>query len=114
MSTVSSKLKPKGTAWAETSAGSVGAEAVEALAVPEVPWHAWLGVIFIILTFFVSQIVAGLLVSIYPLLQHQTSQQAVDWINNSVGAQFAYIVLAEGIVIGAIYGFLRLYKVKGS
>lgn len=77
-----------------------------------VPWNPWLGVLFILFVYFASQMIGGLLVSIYPALHHWTQSQTSDWINNSVLAQFVYILLAEALTIGAIYLFLRAYKVN--
>lgn len=73
-------------------------------------WNPWLGVVFVIVIFFVTQAVAGLVVSIYPLLHHWTSGSASDWLQNSVYAQFCFILLAEALVIGSLYLFLRLYR----
>src|SRR5947207_546408 len=75
-----------------------------------VPWNPWLGVLFVLFIYFASQAVSGLALSIYPAIHHWTQAQATDWINNSVLAQFVYILLAEALTIGAIYGFLRACK----
>jgi len=60
--------------------------------------------------YYVSQLVGGLLVSIYPFLQHWSNARATSWLNNSVSAQFVFILIAEAFTIGAIYAFLRHYK----
>ena len=78
--------------------------------VRHVPWNALWGVIFVLLVFFASQLVGGLVLSIYPALHHWTARHANDWINNSVNAQFVYILLAESFTIAAVYRFLRHYK----
>lgn len=77
--------------------------------IPRVPWGSWWGAFFIIADYFASQFAAGLLVSLYPLLRHWSHAQTLDWVNNSIGAQFAYVLLAEGFAVGAIYLFLKLY-----
>jgi hypothetical protein len=76
----------------------------------QVPWNPWFGVFFVLVTFYVSQVVAALLLSIYPLLKHWTGQQAADWANSTVLAQFIFVVLAEGLVLLMLYGFLRGYR----
>jgi len=82
--------------------------------VPRVPWKPLLGVIFILVVFFGSQVVGGLAISIYPALHHWSSAQTSTWLTNSVTAQFLYILLAETFSIGAIVLFLRKYKLSLS
>lgn len=83
-------------------------------AIPRVPWSPWLGVVFVVVDYFGSQFIAGLLLSLYPLARHWTQAQATDWVNNSVAAQFLFILLTETLLIGAIYFFLKLYSFKFS
>jgi membrane protease YdiL (CAAX protease family) len=75
-----------------------------------VNWNPWIGVVFVVVAYFTSQVISGLLVSIYPALKHWTGDQATDWLQNSVYAQFVYVLLAEGLIVGALYIFLRRYK----
>jgi membrane protease YdiL (CAAX protease family) len=77
---------------------------------PVVPWNPFLGVFFVILIFFVSQLMSALLISVYPSLNHWTNDEASAWLNNSVIAQFTFILLAETFVLGAIYLFLKRYN----
>jgi len=79
-------------------------------AIPRVPWNPWLGVAFVIVMYYVSQILASFLISIYPTLHHWTNTQANDWLNNSIFAQFCYVAMAEAITLGAIYVFLKQYR----
>ncbi|HEY5442173.1 MAG TPA: type II CAAX endopeptidase family protein [Candidatus Saccharimonadales bacterium] len=76
-------------------------------AVPRVPWHPWWGVLFVLLTFYISQLFGGLLISVYPWLKGWSSARATDWLNNAVTAQFAFVLLAESLAIGAVYLFLK-------
>ena len=78
--------------------------------VPRVPWNVWLGVLFVVLVYLGSQFFGGILVSIYPWLKHWPAGQTSDWLNNSVSAQFVFILLAEAFTIGAIYLFLRRHR----
>ncbi len=80
--------------------------------VPRVPWNPWLGVTFIIIIYFVAQFFGGILVSLYPALRHWSAVQTNDWLNNSVAAQFVYIILAEGFILGSIYLFLKKQKLS--
>jgi membrane protease YdiL (CAAX protease family) len=72
-----------------------------------VPWNPWLGVVFIVLVYYVSQLLSGVAVSIYPGLQHWSPARTASWLNDSVAAQFAYILVAETLAVGAIYWFLK-------
>lgn len=69
---------------------------------------------FVIVIYYLSQVAGGLLVSIYPALHHWPHVQAIDWLNSSVGGQFVFILLAEAFTIGAIYLFLKHYKLGFS
>lgn len=75
-----------------------------------VPWNPWWGLVFAVLVFYGAQLLAGILISIYPALRHWSNNQANDWLNNSVTAQFIFILIAESLTIGAIYRFLKRYK----
>lgn len=66
--------------------------------------------VFTVAAYYGSQLAAGTIVAVYPGLKHWPASQAADWLNNSVGAQFAFILLAEAITVGAVYYFLKLYK----
>jgi len=77
--------------------------------VSRVPWNPWLGVVFVILAYYLSQIFASIIVSIYPSLKQWSSAEANEWLTNSVGAQFCYVLIAEVFLLGAIYIFLKHY-----
>jgi membrane protease YdiL (CAAX protease family) len=78
--------------------------------VKKVPWNPWWGVVFLILVFYASQIFGGLIISVYPWLRSWRSAQAVDWLNNSVSAQFVFVLLAETLAVYAVYLFLKHYR----
>lgn len=67
-----------------------------------------------VLVYYGSQFFAGILISIYPALRHWTSAQANNWLDNSVPAQFVFILLAESFAVGAILLFMRHYKQRFS
>jgi membrane protease YdiL (CAAX protease family) len=89
-----------------------------AAAVPEqkfvnrITWNPWFAVVFIVVVYYVAQILASSIISIYPLVKHWSQIQANDWLQNSVWGNFFYILLAETFTLGAIYGFLRHRKVS--
>lgn len=77
---------------------------------PAINWNPWIGVVFVVLAYYFSQIIGSLIVSIYPLLKHWSGAQATDWLQNSIYGQFFFVLLAEGLIIGGLYLFLRRYK----
>jgi membrane protease YdiL (CAAX protease family) len=70
--------------------------------------------ILVILVFFVSQIGAGLLIAIYPGIKNWTAEQGNSWLQNSVIAQFIYILLAESFAVWLVFWLLRRAKVTRS
>ncbi|HEY1835315.1 MAG TPA: CPBP family intramembrane glutamic endopeptidase [Candidatus Saccharimonadales bacterium] len=76
----------------------------------KIPWSPVVAVVFVVVIYFVSQLVGGLLLSIYPMVRHWSDGQANTWINNSVLAQFGYVVIAEGLMLLPLWWFLKRYK----
>ena len=95
-----SKTKSKAKAAAQSPTAGTTAQAAR-------PWNPLWGVFFVAIVFYASQLVGGLLVSLYPALRHWSNARATDWLNNSVGAQFIFILLAEALTVGAIYWYLK-------
>lgn len=83
---------------------------VQAKQPAQVPWNPVWGLVFAALVFYGAQLLAGILLSIYAGLRHWSVSQATDWLNNSVIAQFIYILLAEAITVYAIFLYLKKYK----
>lgn len=79
-------------------------------AAANVPWNAFLGVLFIVIVFLASQLVGGTALGLYAGLRHLGTAAANDWLSGSVYAQFWYVLIAEAFTLAAIYGFLRLYR----
>lgn len=69
-------------------------------------------IVFLLLIFFVSQFIAGLLISLYPAVQSWTQAEALDWLSTSTAAQFAYILLAEVIAVAAVLRIIRWAGVR--
>lgn len=99
MSNASSKTPPAQPAK-QAAAGS-----------PPVPWQPWAGVLFVFFLYYASQIIAANLLLIYPAFKHWSESRIHDWVNNSVGAQFVFILMAEALTVGGIYLFLRRYRI---
>jgi len=80
--------------------------------VPAATWNPWWGLLFVVVTYYISQLVSSFLILIYPLTQHWSQARIEDWSQNSIWAQFFYVLLAEVVVVTAIYGFLRRRKLS--
>ncbi|HET7320139.1 MAG TPA: type II CAAX endopeptidase family protein [Candidatus Saccharimonadales bacterium] len=97
-----------------TSTGTAIAQPQPAAQRPKVPWNPLWALTFAVVIFFASQIIAGLVVSIYPAFQHWSHARANDWLDNSVLAQFFFVLLAEGLVLETIYLWLHGFRTKFS
>jgi membrane protease YdiL (CAAX protease family) len=89
-----------------SKAAQDGAETKSRVAVP---WNPWLGLLFVLLLYYASQIVGGTLLSLYPILRHWSHAEAMDWVQNSPWAQFSFVVLVEAVTVGAVYLFVKRY-----
>ena len=67
-------------------------------------------ILFALAVFVVSQIVAAILVVAIGTATNLVQGDVDTWLNDSVGAQFAYILVAETLVVVAIVLFLRHKK----
>ncbi len=77
-----------------------------------IKWSAWMGVIYVVLIYILSQVV-GMIVLIYPIfIKHFNSKQVNSWLTNSVYGQFAYILIAEAFTVFAILWLLKKYKIN--
>ncbi len=77
-----------------------------------VPWGPWSAVLYATIVYFAAQLIASLVVIAYPHLRHWSKATSENWVSNSVGAQFWYVLLAEAVTFGAIWWFIR--RRKGS
>ena len=62
--------------------------------------------------FLLSQVIAGIIIWLYPALKNWTDTEATIWLSESVGAQFAYVLIAEIIAISLIFQLLKRAKIK--
>lgn len=76
---------------------------------PAKSWNPWVGVVVGLVALFGSQIIVGLILSIYPAIKHWNTTQADSWLNNSVAAQFVFVLLAEILAIAIVYYFVKRY-----
>jgi len=57
--------------------------------------------------YFVSQLVGGALVYIYPLTKHWSQQQTNNWLNQNINGQFFLVLVVEAITLGLLWWFLK-------
>lgn len=75
---------------------------------PSRQWQLALVVVFsTIALFFLAEILGGLLVSIFPVLQHWSPARANQWLSNSVTAQVVYGVLADGLIVAGVMVLMK-------
>ena len=81
---------------------------------PTRPKASWIDVVLTvflgIVALFGSQLIAGFIISLYPLIRHWSVAQGNSWLTNSIFAQFIFVLLAETIAVGVIIFFLKKTK----
>jgi membrane protease YdiL (CAAX protease family) len=73
-------------------------------------WNPILGVFLVVVIFFGSQIISEIFLSYYRYPKHWDTQQILNWLNNSINARFFLTLIAEFLVVLAVYWFVRSYK----
>jgi membrane protease YdiL (CAAX protease family) len=73
-------------------------------------WNPLAGVILAVVIFFGAQLISGVLLSYYRYPRHWTNAQLLNWLNNSINAQFLFILIAESLIVLGVYLFVRRYK----
>jgi len=76
----------------------------------DIPWNPFWAILYAVFFFFASQVAAAVVVSLYPALRHWSQAQASEWLSNDVTAQFAFTLLAEAIIVYAVYFWLRRHR----
>lgn len=75
-----------------------------------VAWESWLGVLFTVFLFFVAQIAAVVIVSIYPILKGWPEDRSSIWLTSAITAQFFAIFLTGFFSLGGLHLFLKRFK----
>jgi membrane protease YdiL (CAAX protease family) len=81
-----------------------------AISSKKVPWGPGMAVLYAVAIYFAAQIIASLLVIIYPHLRGWSRQHAMGWLNTAVTAQFWYVLFAEALTVGAVWWFVHKRK----
>ncbi len=72
-----------------------------------ITWGPLASIIVVLLIYISAQLVAALLIEIYPAFKHWDAQETSQWINNSVAAQFWVTVAIEALSLFFIGLFLK-------
>lgn len=80
----------------------------------QVPWGPIAAIIVTVLVYFGSQILAGIVVYIYPVVKQWSSEQAKDWLSQSVYAQFFFVLIVEALTLWFLWIFLKYRRAKPS
>jgi membrane protease YdiL (CAAX protease family) len=75
-----------------------------------IPWNPLLAVAFVIVTYFLTQVVAAVAVYAWPALNGWSEARSQAWLDSATESQFFFVLIAEGLTILFLWYFLRLYK----
>jgi membrane protease YdiL (CAAX protease family) len=107
---LSDSTKPNQTGDREVAAALEPAGQAAIQPVSRVPWSPWVAVLYAVVVYFAAQIVAGLILVVYPRLHGWDKATANTWLTSTVTAQFWYVLIAEVLTFGAIWWFIRSRK----
>jgi membrane protease YdiL (CAAX protease family) len=71
------------------------------------PWSPLSSVLIVVVAFLVAQLLGGLIIAFYPSLRHWSNTHANNWLNNSIQAQFFFVVISEALTILILWLYLR-------
>ena len=81
---------------------------------PLITWGPVSAIIGTVIIYFVAQVVAGILVSIYPVLRHLSYNQTKQWLESSVVGQFAFVATVEILTLWLLWSLMKYLKVRSS
>lgn len=77
------------------------------------PLDGWLlglfALIAMIVIFFSSQAIGAILLNLFPLAHHWSEAETNTWLTNSTAAQFAYGLIADGLLVLGVATMLRWF-----
>src|SRR5690349_5890977 len=73
-------------------------------------WGPLAAILLVFFGYVAAQAVSSGVLLFYAHLRHWNSAYTNDWLQNSVGAQFVYVLLSESITIGILLFFLHRRK----
>ncbi len=76
----------------------------------KVPWNPVTGVLYAGFTFVAAQVLASVLVAVYPHLRGWDRTTGQNWMVHSIVAQFWFVLFAEVLTFGAVWWFVHLRR----
>jgi membrane protease YdiL (CAAX protease family) len=73
-------------------------------------WTAPFGLVSIVVIFFGAQIIGGLVLYAYGSSRGWSVDYINNWLEQSVGAQFVYLMISEVLVLAGIYAVMRYLR----
>jgi membrane protease YdiL (CAAX protease family) len=80
--------------------------------VQTVPWHPVWGVVLPVSLYLVTPVIATVALGLYGATQGWNVPRVTSWLSDSVYAQFAFMVISQGLILAGLALFLRRYKVS--
>lgn len=78
---------------------------------PIFPVPAWLGILSVVVIYFVAMSFGAVLINLYPALFGWSQAETEKWLGSSTPAQFAYVFAVEAITFVLLWFFMRSAKV---
>lgn len=72
-----------------------------------IPWGPVAAVVVTVLTYLFSQVLAALIIWIYPTLMGWDQARTNEWVNNSVYVQFFFVLIVEALTLWFLWLFLK-------
>jgi membrane protease YdiL (CAAX protease family) len=110
MSKDSSKPIDQGEPPVDSTRAGKPSQKLETPLSQKVPWGPLVAVLYAAAVYFAAQIIGSILIALYPRLSGWKHSVAINWLDNSVVAQFWYVLFAEALTFAAIWWFIRHRK----
>ncbi len=76
-----------------------------------ISWSPLLAIVYALVSFgLMTQLVVPVIIYSALVVNGKTTHQALDMLQNSIIWQFVYVLLAEGVMFGAVWWFLKKHK----
>jgi membrane protease YdiL (CAAX protease family) len=75
-----------------------------------VTWHPVVAIGFVIVIYILATFLGSALVVLYPHLRGWDKAVADRWLDQSIAAQFAFVLITEATMFGGVWWFLRRHK----